>query len=183
MAMNLSTHNPSRQQGAVLVISMVILLMMTLIGLSSMQNTTLEEKMAGNYRDQNLSFQAAESTLREGEGWIANLTKEPELSADGCTSNCDVWDSDTLLAALSSSSYLDNTLWSDSRAKTATSTIPEVAASPEYFLEFEKDKRDRLNIGQQQDSTVRVYYGVVAQGIGGSASTRTVLQSTYTRRF
>jgi type IV pilus assembly protein PilX len=181
--MKLSSQKTTRQQGAVLIVSLIILLIMTLIGLSSMQNTTLEEKMAGNYRDKNLSFQAAEMTLREGEGWLAEQIKEPELSTDSCSSNCDVWDSDTLLAALSSSSYLDNTLWSDGRARTATITIPEVAASPEYFLEFELDKRDRLNIGQQQDSTVRIYYGVVAQGVGGSVSTKTVLQSIYTRRF
>lgn len=181
--MKLSSHMTTKQQGAVLIVSLVMLLIMTLIGLSSMQNTTLEEKMAGNYRDKNLSFQAAEMTLREGEGWLTDLTTEPELSTDSCSSNCDVWDVDTLLAALNSSTYLDNTLWSDSRARTATITIPEVVASPEYFLEFVLDKRDRLNIGQQQDSTVRVYYGVVAQGVGGRASSRTVLQSIYTRRF
>lgn len=181
--MNLSTLKTTRQQGAVLIVSLIILLILTLIGLSAMQNTTLEEKMAGNYRDKNLSFQAAETTLREGEGWIADQTKEPELSTDSCSTDCDVWDVNTLLAALSASSYIDDTLWSDSRARTATSTLPEVAASPEYFLEFERDKRDRLNVGQQQDSTVRVYYGVVAQGIGGNASSRTVLQSIYTRRF
>ncbi len=132
-AMNLPAHIATRQQGAVLIVSLIILLIMTLIGLSSMQNTTLEEKMAGNYRDKNLSFQAAEMTLREGEGWIADQTKEPDLSTDSCSANCDVWDSDTLLAALSSSSYLDDTLWSDSRARSATITIPDVAASPEYF--------------------------------------------------
>ena len=181
--MNLTIHKTTGQQGAVLIVSLIILLLMTMIGLSSMQNTTLEERMSGNYRDMNLSFQAAEMTLREGEGWIADQTKEPELSTSSCSTNCDVWDSDTLLAALSSSSYVDNTLWSDSRARTPTFTIPEVVASPKYFLEFELDKRDRLNIGQQQDSTVRIYYGVVAQGVGGRASTRTVLQSIYTRRF
>jgi type IV pilus assembly protein PilX len=181
--MNLRAHYTTRQQGAVLIVSLVLLLVMTLIGISSMQTNTLEEKMSGNYRDKNLSFQAAEMTLREGEGWLADQIKEPELSPDSCSSNCDVWDTNALLAAVSSSTYLDDSLWSDSRVKTATITIPEVVASPKYFLEFELDKRDRLNIGQQQDSTVRVYYGVVAQGVGGRASTKTILQSIYTRRF
>jgi type IV pilus assembly protein PilX len=55
------------QSGAVLIISLIVLLLLTLIGVSSIQTTTLEEKMAGNYRDKNLAFQAAEAALRHGE--------------------------------------------------------------------------------------------------------------------
>ena len=171
------------QKGAVLIVSLIILLMLTLIGLSAIQSTSLEEKMAGNYRDQNLSFQAAETTLREGEGWIAKQTSEPVLSSASCTSDCTVWDKDALFAALSANSYLDNSLWADSRAETATTTIPGVAAAPKYFLELSSIKRDTLNIGQQQDNTYQAFYGVVAEGIGGTANSRTILQSTYTRRF
>jgi type IV pilus assembly protein PilX len=183
MVKNLPAHRPTRQKGVVLAVSLIMLLIMVVIGLASMQSTTLEEKMAGNYRDQNLSFQAAESALREGETWIGTRTAEPPLAAAGCTAQCDVWDVNTLLSEASSSSYVDVDLWGDTRARTTTATIPGVAESPKFFLEFQKYKRDRLNVGQQGDSSVRIYYGVVTQGKGGRASTRTVLQSSYTRRF
>jgi type IV pilus assembly protein PilX len=183
MVKNLPVPLAAGQKGAVLVVSLIMLLIMTLIGLSSMQSTTLEEKMAGNYRDQNIAFQAAESTLREGEGWIAALTEEPLLSVADCSANCDVWDVNTLLSALSASSYMDETLWGDPLARTATNTIPGVAASPEFFIEFQQYKRDSLNLGQQGDMSVRIYYGVVAKGVGGRDSTQAVLQSSYTRRF
>ena len=55
------------QSGVVLVISLIILLLLTIIGLSATQTTALEEKMAGNLRDKNLAFQAAESALRIAE--------------------------------------------------------------------------------------------------------------------
>lgn len=57
----------SRQRGAVLFISLVMLLVMTLIGITGAQNSSMEEKMVSNVRDIDLSFQAAEAALREGE--------------------------------------------------------------------------------------------------------------------
>jgi type IV pilus assembly protein PilX len=58
------THH---QSGAVLIISLVILLLLTLIGASSIQTSNLEEKMAGNLRDRDFAFQAAESALIDAE--------------------------------------------------------------------------------------------------------------------
>ena len=64
----MSTYVPKKfQSGAVLVITMVMLLLLTLIGTTGMSVTSLEEKMAGNIRDRNLAFQAAESALKLGE--------------------------------------------------------------------------------------------------------------------
>ncbi|WP_459203304.1 PilX N-terminal domain-containing pilus assembly protein, partial [Pseudomonas fragariae (ex Marin et al. 2024)] len=39
---------PARQGGMVLLVSLVFLLLLTLLGISSMQNATLQEKMAGS---------------------------------------------------------------------------------------------------------------------------------------
>lgn len=51
------------QRGAVLVVALVILSVLTLISLSGMNNTMLEETMAGNQQETNRAFQAAESGL------------------------------------------------------------------------------------------------------------------------
>ena len=55
------------QQGWVLVIGLVVLVMLTLIAMALMRTTLLEEKMAGASRDINLSFEAAEAGLRGAE--------------------------------------------------------------------------------------------------------------------
>ncbi|SER12540.1 type IV pilus assembly protein PilX [Amphritea atlantica] len=57
----------NREQGAVLIIALIFVLILTLIGVSSMQGTTLQEKMSGNLRDRSVAFNAAEAALREGE--------------------------------------------------------------------------------------------------------------------
>jgi len=53
-----------------LLVSLVFLLLLTLIGLSSMQNATLQEKMAGSVSLRNQSFQGAEAALRVGESAV-----------------------------------------------------------------------------------------------------------------
>lgn len=58
------------QRGAVLLVSLVFLLLLTLLGVSSMQNATLQEKMASSVMMRNVSFQAAEAALRLGEASI-----------------------------------------------------------------------------------------------------------------
>ncbi len=47
----------------VLIISLVMLVILTLLGISAMSTTTLEERMAANLQEQNRSFQAAETGL------------------------------------------------------------------------------------------------------------------------
>jgi type IV pilus assembly protein PilX len=61
---------PSSQRGMVLLVSLVFLLLLTLLGISSMQNATLQEKMAGSVVVRNQSFQLAEAVLRLGESAI-----------------------------------------------------------------------------------------------------------------
>ncbi|RKF18879.1 hypothetical protein DBZ36_08390 [Alginatibacterium sediminis] len=65
----------------ILVTSLIFLVMLTIIALVSMQDATIQEKMAGNSRDYNLAFQAAESGLRKAEE-IARLT-QPTSTATG----------------------------------------------------------------------------------------------------
>lgn len=108
--MNTMTNiDPSdkRQSGTVLVISLIMLLLLTMIGVTGSQVTSLEEKMTGNMRDRNLAFQAAESALREGEALAAasaptlacpganppGFFMPRDANCDGTIENTNVWDS------------------------------------------------------------------------------------------
>jgi type IV pilus assembly protein PilX len=78
------------QSGVVLVVSLIILVLLTIIGLAGMQSTSLEEKMAGNMRAKNQAFQAAEGALQAGEIYVQILSgKQPDGSLD-----CPVTDMD-----------------------------------------------------------------------------------------
>ena len=58
------------QSGAVLVVSLVMLLILTLIGVSGISSVTLEEKMVSNMQNANKSFQGAEAALNECEMFL-----------------------------------------------------------------------------------------------------------------
>jgi len=52
---------PRQQQGVVLVTALVFLVILTLLGITSMSTNTLEERMAANSQDINRAFQTAET--------------------------------------------------------------------------------------------------------------------------
>jgi type IV pilus assembly protein PilX len=93
------------QQGMALFVSLVFLLLLTIVGVAAMQNATLQEKMAGNTKLKNESFQYAEAGLREGEALVRNNTtidacvatpeaQGPDISAQvqaATGEGCDVW--------------------------------------------------------------------------------------------
>ena len=62
------------QEGFVLIVGLVILGLLTMLALSSMRDTTMQEKMAGASRDSGLAFQAAESALRDAENCLSGTT-------------------------------------------------------------------------------------------------------------
>lgn len=78
--MKLDQHMPGRlatrakQRGAVLFVSLMFLIILTLIGLSAANVGILQERMAGNVYDSNIAFQRAEAVLRDVEQRIRTIT-------------------------------------------------------------------------------------------------------------
>lgn len=58
------------ERGAVLMGGMIMLTLMTLIGVTSIKSSILEEKMAGNNREKHRSFEISEMTLSIADGHL-----------------------------------------------------------------------------------------------------------------
>lgn len=147
-----------RQHGTVLVIGLILLLLMTLIGVTAIQTTSLDERMAGNSRDRNLAFQAAEAALREAE---ENVTETP--TAD-------------LLLKLTEvkPNPQQDTAWNN--YQTYTGTIQGIAAKPTYVIEKLADLSSALEF-----KDVSGIYRVTSRGQGSTATAVVVLQTTIGR--
>lgn len=87
-ATNTVMHCPRRQRGAVLVVALIFLLVMTMLIMASVRGTVLQERMAGNIYDRSLAFQAAEAALREGERYALASAPKPASSACDTSGNC-----------------------------------------------------------------------------------------------
>jgi len=59
--------SPREQEGAVLFIALMLLIILTLLGISAAQVTALQERMAAIYRSDRMSFEKAESVLADVE--------------------------------------------------------------------------------------------------------------------
>lgn len=175
----------NQQSGAVLVTSLILLLVMTLIGLSSMRSTTLEERMSGNARNSETAFQASEAVLRDGESWLLGRTTEPDGTTDGSSG---VWELDAPDPDATNStpwwheSSRGNTWW-NANGTPFSGVLSGVGAMPRYLIEEAGFVGDSLNMGLHQDGTGKSFYRVTAYGIGGNDLARVLLQSTYAKRY
>lgn len=82
---------PRRQRGIALIVALILLLIMTMLGLSSIRTTSIQERMSANTYDRGLAFQAAEAALRVGElrakAWGAGTSGYPSIAAATATNN------------------------------------------------------------------------------------------------
>ncbi len=57
-------HNsPNKQQGVALAVSLIFLVLITIIGVTSIRGTTMNELMAANSQQKSMTFQVAESVI------------------------------------------------------------------------------------------------------------------------
>ncbi|AKS40634.1 pilus assembly PilX family protein [Wenzhouxiangella marina] len=71
--MSRSIRLPLRQRGAALLVALMVLLVLTLVGLTSSNVSIMQERMASNVSEMNLAFQQAEATIREIEQAVTQL--------------------------------------------------------------------------------------------------------------
>jgi type IV pilus assembly protein PilX len=82
---NLATNSHS-QSGVSILVALVMLLVLTLIGVSSMNSALVELKMAGSMQQQGIALNRADELLRVGEQNIDGILNDPaafDFAADG----------------------------------------------------------------------------------------------------
>ena len=186
-------RSPRRQGGAVLLIALVMLLLLTLLAVTSMRETTLQNRVGGNVSEQKRAYNAAESALREAERRLSTLrgTQAFINASDGfdsCTTSANTL-APTVenLCILSDSKDLDTQAKVQTWAQTALQTLSDAPAENSVgYRGFDGQSRYRLaprwvvtamgNAGAGlYDSTY--YYRVTAVARSGGARFPVILQS------
>jgi type IV pilus assembly protein PilX len=158
-----------------------MLLLLTIIGTTGMSVVSLEEKMAGNLRDRNLAFQAAESALALGEAAIA---AKPTITCPGGANpagfylpmdfNCD--------GAKETTQVWDAALWTDDTksvkyntdANATTIDLTGLSANPRFIVE---DLGVVDCLGSVIGSLGCRNYRITARATGGTMASVVILQS------
>jgi type IV pilus assembly protein PilX len=179
---------------------MIILLVMTLIGISGMEQTTLEDRMTLNFRDRTMALNAAESSLHSTEAWLAaQVTKPIPVTATSCTtppmcglgSGYPVWDD----GALTGWSTQDWTWWSGKGVEykgsgAVPSKLASVSAQPRAIIEFRffnapsgSGIADNLNAERAMQGIGWHYYNIQGAGTGHRRETIAVVGTTFKKWF
>ncbi|TCK19146.1 type IV pilus assembly protein PilX [Thiogranum longum] len=179
-----STGSRHSQQGAVLAVALMILLIMTMIGISGMRGTILQERMANNTRDRNQAFQAAESSLRDAEAYVETIVTTGAF--DGTAG--------LFGEAQGEPDFLAATTWTDNAYSVEADNVPGSVNPPRYFIKQSSTitgVQGALNLsgyGDNKGIGDVTTFRITARGIGASqdddgASTEVVLRSYYGRIF
>ena len=171
------------QRGSILIVSLMILVVLTMIGVSSMSTSSLQERMAGNFRDRQIAFQAAEMTLAYAEEFARNNINSASIFNDtnGYYSS---YNGPTNLSAFNTS------WWTNTGSQALPTTITQVRTQPRFIIEYRGD------IGETEGTSVNLSgYGesagggtisnfrVTVRATGLSDNTQVILQSNYGKRL
>jgi type IV pilus assembly protein PilX len=177
-----------KQSGTVLVISMIFLLLLTIVGLSGMRSSIMNERMSGNMRDNSLAFNAAEAALRNGESWIDNSGNIKIVRWDSCA---DAPCAESAYEANGSSPTPDMlSLNDDAWTNPATvqlyrpvsgQELQDLELSPSYIVEFLYYENVENPLLLSQGSDRYGVYRISARGVGKTLSAESIVQSTYIR--
>lgn len=188
---------PHVQRGSVLIISLIFLLLLTIVGVSAMNMSSLEERMSGNFRDHDLAFQAAEAALLDGENYVEQNFAITQALQDGSptyTAACSgglcfhgTFTSSstpvTSCVAGQIKEWEDSTIWSSaSKTQPASSQLEGTAKNARYIIEFRCFMpKDPAN--PDPDPAVFVQwtpaFRITALASGSSTDSQVMLQSTY----
>ena len=165
--------------------ALIFLVLLSMLGVAAMQTATMEERMAGNLRNENLAFQAAEAALRDAEDLLGSAI--PPTTFDGSDGLYDQltsawpghdnprgWEGWT--ATATPPPYRE---YRDDR-NSADTSITGVAERPRYVIEklppVPSPSNASLDPSKAEYVTV---YRITARAVGGTTNSVAILQSTF----
>lgn len=172
--------DPNKESGAVLILGLVMVLLISIIALSAIRSSNLQEAMAGNMRDRNMAFQAAESGLVSGE-ILVDVRKA--VSAPICMGK-DTCYLRYVQPPQNSVIYFDNQQLI-AAARQADLELVGIESAPYFMIEeltaFMPQDGGEISKSPASEFSTLVPYRVTALGTGLGSGSSVILQTTYNR--
>ena len=180
--------NHYQQQGSILVVSLLILVVLTMIGVSSMSSSSLQERMSGNFRDREIAFQSAEAAVSYAESYVRDHINTANLgNANGYYTE---GNGPTAQNAFTGNGSSITNWWTGTDSQVLSTSIPEVRTAPRFTIEVRGEvgveEGTDINIGAYGESTGGgkiTAFRITARGTGKSDNTVVIIQSNYGKRL
>ena len=178
---------PSKQTGAVLITSIVLLIIFTMLGVATMRTNITDITVQDGIKNRNNAFQCAEAALRSGETWLGDLSGPAHaVGANPTQSGSEVWEAN--LTAIRNPSLQLDSLWADDTKTWSYGTDLMNAntnigckTDPRYFIESMgavssvSDSLDYESMAKGKSA----FYRVTSYSTGMDNNATVVLQTTY----
>jgi type IV pilus assembly protein PilX len=168
--------SPMAQRGAALAIALLILLMLASLGVAMFRSFGLQERIAGNTREKQHAFQAAQSALQFGEWWLTQGNATTGTACSGALAAAQVCSNAAAMATLTAAPWVIGSTYVPINVNGAapmtistTGGVGTYFAAPKLYINY---------MGLAPSGQARVYQ-VTAIGNGGDANSVAVVQSTY----
>jgi len=195
MVMNMHTTLPGKQGGTALVIALVFLLLMTILAVTAVTRSSLEEKMAGNLKDQNIAFQAAEAALRDAESYLATVNPPKANFVASCTGGL------CAEATGNSAPQWEVVNWGSGSTNstqygtgTGATALAGTNQPPRYIIEDIQDPPAPSSTANAPSGSLGVgfgapeaavggndYYRITARGVGSTPAAQAMLQEIFAK--
>lgn len=166
------------QSGAALILSLLMLLVLSLLAISGMQGTVMQERMVSAEREGLVSLEIAESGLRDAEAFLETINSLGEF--DGTDGLYGVSDAtpDPLVAAT----------WNGNVSRTAN-TVNGV--TPRFFVKHvgEALQQEKLtdivvqNYSHETGAATAQAFRVIAWSPGATGQSQRIIESYYAREL
>ena len=168
-----------KQSGAVLIVSLIILVVLTLFVISGSQNVLIQEKMTAAVRDMHVSMEIAESGVKDAEDYLDGISNTDSFNDTNGYYSEGNGPSDI---------FADST-WTDGNYQTAETEISGEYAL--YFIEYvgiytTDDDTTDVSIGSYGDASEEsdIYlFKIVSRSLGINGNTERIIVSYYAKTF
>ena len=168
--------NSFKQSGMVLMVSLIFMVLLTLLAVSAMHGTILQERMAGNTRDRMLAFQAAETALRAGDALLGN----PGLPPNG--PGIYMVPGTSPAAGFTSVQQWDTAYPWNTSAATISGSLSGIVVQPLFVIErLTNTSCAGMSPNGWPPTPGRGYYRITSRGVGASKNATVILQEIYVR--
>lgn len=162
------------QRGASLIVGLMLLAVLSILVVAAVSVTILQERMAGNMRDQALAFQRGEGSLVIAEGIMTASPFDPFTWAN-FDQPCDA-----PVNGLCRGSISDSSIWTNFDASDWNSKGLDGGGGARYIVKFVDYAGGAAPSGPNE--ICDTLFQVITRAPGEGSNTFTVLESTYRLR-
>lgn len=174
-----SELNLQLQQGVTLIVALVLVALMSIVAVSAIRGSNLQEAMAGNMRDRNIAFQSAEAALNLAEDSLDKLAAFKPDTAKG--------QYDDLQKPGKTPPYAWTVAQWAANSKSLSIAWDTFTAKPQYAVEFVTQVEDSAYTGGAADfdgtmnNVDKEFYRITSRDTGLTGNAEVILQANYIR--